>query len=73
MGDVINLDKVKRGGLPLEMSETVWAHTFKGEVEQKKAETILQTLDGMSIASAKEMLAKCERCLEMLIIHSCEC
>ena len=41
--------------------------------EQKKAETILQTLDGMSIASAKELLNKCEQCLGTLIIRSCEC
>ena len=44
----------KHGGLELEMSETVWEHTFNDTDEQKKAETILQTLDGMSIASAKE-------------------
>lgn len=64
---------VKRGGLELEMPETVWEHMFKEPEEQKKAETILQTLDGMSIASAKELLNKCEQCLGTLIIRSCEC
>lgn len=44
---------VKRGGLELAMPEAVWEHMFKEPEEQKKAETILQTLDGMSIASAK--------------------
>ena len=52
--------------------ETWWEHTFKELEEQKKAETILQTLDGMSIASAKELLNKCEQCLGTLIIRSCE-
>ena len=47
---------VKRGGLELAMPEAVWEHMFKEPEEQKKAETILQTLDGMSIASAKELL-----------------
>ena len=64
---------VKRGGLELAMPEAVWEHMFKEPEEQKKAETILQTLDGMSIASAKELLTKCERCLGTLIIRSCEC
>ena len=64
---------VKRGGLELAMPETVWEHMFKEPKEQKKAETILQTLDGMSIASAKELLNKCEQCLGTLIIRSCEC
>ena len=64
---------VKRGGLELAMPEAVWEHTFKEPEEQKKAETILQTLDGMSIASAKELLTKCEQCLGTLIIRSCEC
>lgn len=64
---------IKRGGLELAMPETVWEHTFKEPEEQKKAETILQTLDGMSIASAKELLNKCEQCLGTLIIRSCEC
>lgn len=63
---------VKRGGLELAMTEAVWEHTFKELEEQKKAETILQTLDGMSIASAKELLNKCEQCLGTLIIRSCE-
>lgn len=63
---------VKRGGLELAMPEAVWEHTFKEPEEQKKAETILQTLDGMSIASAKELLNKCEQCLGTLIIRSCE-
>lgn len=54
---------VKHGGLELAMTEAVWEHTFKELEEQKKAETILQTLDGMSIASAKELLNKCEQCL----------
>lgn len=63
----------KHGGLELEMSENVWEHTFNDTEEQKKAETILQTLDGMSIASAKELLTKCEQCLGTLIIRSCEC
>ena len=54
------------------MTEAVWEHTFKELEEQKKAETILQTLDGMSIASAKELLNKCEQCLGTLIIRSCE-
>lgn len=63
---------VKRGGLELAMPEAVWEHTFKELEEQKKAETILQTLDGMSIASAKELLNKCEQCLGTLIIRSCE-
>jgi hypothetical protein len=64
---------VKHGGLELAMTEAVWEHTFKELEEQKKAETILQTLDGMSIASAKELLNKCEQCLGTLIIRSCEC
>nr|DAU17676.1 MAG TPA: hypothetical protein [Caudoviricetes sp.] len=64
---------VKRGGLELAMPEAVWEHMFKEPEEQKKAETILQTLDGMSIASAKELLNKCEQCLGTLIIRSCEC
>ena len=64
---------VKHGGLELAMTEAVWEHTFKEPEEQKKAETILQTLDGMSIASAKELLNKCEQCLGTLIIRSCEC
>lgn len=64
---------VKRGGLELAMPETVWEPMFKEPEEQKKAETILQTLDGMSIASAKELLNKCEQCLGTLIIRSCEC
>ena len=64
---------VKRGGLELAMPETVWEHMFKEPEEPKKAETILQTLDGMSIASAKELLNKCEQCLGTLIIRSCEC
>nr|DAW26197.1 MAG TPA: hypothetical protein [Caudoviricetes sp.] len=63
---------VKRGGLELAMPEAVWEHMFKEPEEQKKAETILQTLDGMSIASAKELLNKCEQCLGTLIIRSCE-
>ena len=63
---------VKRGGLELAMPEAVWVHMFKDPEEQKKAETILQTLDGMSIASAKELLNKCEQCLGTLIIRSCE-
>ncbi|HBM32189.1 MAG: hypothetical protein ACLVFU_01410 [Eggerthellaceae bacterium] len=63
---------VKHGGLELAMTEAVWEHTFKELEEQKKAETILQTLDGMSIASAKELLNKCEQCLGTLIIRSCE-
>ena len=63
---------VKRGGLELAMPEAVWEHMFKEPEEQKKAETILQTLDGMSIASAKEVLNKCEQCLGTLIIRSCE-
>ena len=62
---------VKRGGLELAMPEAVWEHMFKEPEEQKKAETILQTLDGMSIASAKELLNKCEQCLGTLIIRSC--
>ena len=53
-------------------TEAVWEHMFKEPEEQKKAETILQTLDGMSIASAKELLNKCEQCLGTLIIRSCE-
>ena len=61
---------VKRGGLELAMPEAVWEHMFKEPEEQKKAETILQTLDGMSIASAKELLNKCEQCLGTLIIRS---
>ena len=64
---------VKCGGLELAMPENVWEHMFKEPEEQKKAETILQTLDGMSIASAKELLNKCEQCLGTLIIRSCEC
>ena len=64
---------VKRGGLELAMPEAVWEHMFKEPEEQKKAETILQTLDGMSIASAKDLLNKCEQCLGTLIIRSCEC
>ena len=64
---------VKRGGLELAMPEAVWEHMFKEPEEQKKAETILQTLDGMSIASAKELLNKCEQCLGTLIIRSCKC
>ncbi len=64
---------VKRGGLELAMPEAVWEHMFKEPEEQKKAETILQTLDGMSIASAKELLTKCKQCLGTLIIRSCEC
>ena len=63
---------VKRGGLELAMPEAVWEHMFKEPEEQKKAETILQTLDGMSIASAKELLNKCEQCLGTLIIRSRE-
>ena len=63
---------VKHGGLELAMTEAVWEHTFKELEEQKKAETILQTLDGMSIASAKELLNKCEQCLGTLIISYCE-
>ena len=63
---------VKHGGLELAMTEAVWEHTFEELEEQKKAETILQTLDGMSIASAKELLNKCEQCLGTLIIRSCE-
>ena len=63
---------VKHGGLELAMTEAVWEHTFKELEEQKKAETIHQTLDGMSIASAKELLNKCEQCLGTLIIRSCE-
>ena len=61
---------VKHGGLELAMTEAVWEHTFKELEEQKKAETILQSLDGMSIASAKELLNKCEQCLGTLIIRS---
>ena len=63
---------VKRGCLELAMPEAVWELIFKEPEEQKKAETILQTLDGMSIASAKELLNKCEQCLGTLIIRSCE-
>lgn len=63
---------ITRGGLAFAISESVWNSTFRDCEEQKKAETILQTLDGMSIASAKELLAKCGRCLETMIICSCE-
>ena len=63
---------ITRGGLAFEISESVWNSTFRDHEEQKKAETILQTLGGMSIASAKELLTKCGQCLDTLVIHSSE-
>lgn len=67
-------DKVETnsyGGLDLKITDWMWEHTFRSGDEQKKAEAILQTLDGMSVASAKELLVKCARCLDALVIRSC--
>lgn len=63
---------ITRGGLTLNIPESLWNSTFRDYEEQKKAETILQTLGGMSIVSAKELLTKCGRCLDTLVIHSSE-
>ncbi len=63
---------ITRGGLTLGISESVWKQAFKDDETQKKAEAILQTLGGMSIASAKELLTMCGRCLDTLVIHSSE-
>lgn len=57
-----------KGGLKFRYSDCVWKSTFKTEEEQKKAETILDLLDGMSIESARGLLTKCGQILEGLII-----
>ncbi len=59
---------INKGKLRLDISESVWDRMFKSDEDKKKAETILQTLTGMSIISAKELLDKCKECLETLII-----
>lgn len=59
---------INKGKLHLDISESVWDRMFKSDEDKKKAETILQTLTGMSIISAKELLDKCKECLETLII-----
>ena len=60
---------IVKSKLRFEISESVWDHMFKSDEDKEKAETILQTLTGMSIISAKELLDKCKECLETLIIH----
>ena len=47
---------INKGKLHLDISESVWDRMFKSDEDKKKAETILQTLTGMSIISAKELL-----------------
>ena len=63
---------IEKGGLHLDITESIWEKNFFTPDEQKKAETILSALDGMSIASAKELLTKCGQCINTLVIHSCE-
>lgn len=64
---------VIKGKLKLNISQGTWDRTFGGDGEDsKKAETILQTLAGMSIASAKRLLDNCKDCLDLLLIDPCE-
>lgn len=65
------VETISYGGLDLNIPESLWTKTFRTTDEQKKAEAILQTLDGMSVASAKELLVKCANCLDTLVIRSC--
>lgn len=57
-----------KGGLKFGYTDYVWTSAFNTEEEQKKAETILSLLSGMSIESARRLLTKCGRILEGLII-----
>ena len=59
---------INKGKIDLDISESIWDRMFKTNEEKEKAETILQTLTGMSIISAKELLEKCKECLESVII-----
>ncbi len=66
------MQQITKGKLELGMSERGWERMFMGDERQKRAETILQTLAGMSIVSAKQLLDDCKQCLEALIIAPCE-
>ncbi len=60
---------IEKGGLHLDITESIWEKNFFTPDEQKKAETILSALDGMSIASAKELLSKCNQLVQTIIIE----
>lgn len=59
---------ITRGGINLDMSEFAWNNIFKDCEKEKKAETILETLSGMSIISAKELLETCKKLIERSIV-----
>lgn len=61
---------ITRGGINLDISENAWeailAH-FKFE-DEKRAEKILESLSGMSVSSAKELLDICKKLIERSIV-----
>ncbi len=59
---------ITRGGINLGMSEQAWNGIFKDGENKKKAEKILETLSGMSVISAKEMLETCKKLIERSIV-----
>lgn len=59
---------ITRGGINLDMSEVAWNNIFKACEKEKKAEKILETLSGMSVISAKELLETCKRLIERSIV-----
>ncbi len=59
---------ITKGGLKLGISEKTWEHAFSSSEDKEKAEKILQTLAGMSIFSASNLLDECKLCLKTVII-----
>lgn len=62
---------ITRGGINLDMSEFAWNNIFKDCENEKKAEKILETLSGMSVISAKELLETCKKLIERSIVGNC--
>ncbi len=59
---------ITRGGINLDMSEQAWDGIFKDGENEKKAEKILETLSGMGVLSAKEMLDTCKKLVERAVV-----
>ncbi len=59
---------ITRGGINLGMSEQAWDGIFKDDENEKKAEKILETLSGMSVISAKDLLETCKKLIERSIV-----